>query len=169
MTISGSPYRKSCGPSLALLEVGSGSAGWASAVGRTPAAASTLMPSSRAASAKLPPAAGLAMKSTPPPSGQCLDGRSGAPLSERTDHDNRRRAFGHDSSQRRQPIHARHLDVQSHYVRVEGCYLDQRLQSIVGASHHDDAAISFQVAGDGMVHKGRVVHHQDADELAPGC
>ncbi len=94
-----------------------------------------------------------------------LDSNTGAPLRGGAEHDDRRRALGHDAPQRGQTIHTRHLHVERDHVGMESLDLAQRIQPVVSLAHHSYAGIDIQPLGQPMAHKGRVIHYQDANRL----
>ncbi len=61
---------------------------------------------------------GFASTSTAPNSSACSAARAGR-LRQRTDHHRRQRMEVHQLLQERQPVHARHLDVQREHVRLQ--------------------------------------------------
>ena len=80
----------------------------------------------------------------------------------RTDHD-RYRMLGHDLLQERQPIHARHLDIQGDNIRHLFAHPLRRHKG-VGSGPHD---LDFRVAGEDFAeclsNHGGVVHDKNAN------
>ena len=74
---------------------------------------------------------GLATKSIAPSSIASKRGHR-ARLGQRRDHHHRPRRLDHDLAETRQPVHARHLDVESHDLRVEGTHQLERLHPVAG-------------------------------------
>ena len=70
--------------------------------------------------------------------------RRAARLGERRYHDDRQRLFLHQLAQERQSIHARHLDVERHHVRLHLLDLAEREVAVYGGGDHFNLVVARQ-------------------------
>ena len=81
-------------------------------------------------------------------------------LGQRRNHDNRHWMAAHQLFQEGQPIHARHLDVESEHVRIQGLDLFSRDIRVAGCPNYFKLGVGTKDLREQLAHQRRVVHDQ---------
>jgi hypothetical protein len=94
---------------------------------------------------------------------QGLDGRLGARIRLRADHDDGNARFGEDLPQGLDAVHLGHFDVHGDDVGFDLGGLGHSLASVGRRVDHPETRVALDVPCDGVSHEGRIVDDQDPD------
>ena len=94
---------------------------------------------------------------------QSFESRLARGLRERTDHDHRQRIELHQFLEKRQAVHARHLDIQRQDVRAQADDLVSRNIRIRGRAHYLQIRLRRQGFAQQPADDGRIVDDQHPD------
>ena len=94
---------------------------------------------------------------------QRFEGERPVGLRERRDDHGRHRVVLHELAQERDPVHARHLDIERDHVGLELDDLRPRDVRIAGDAHDLDVGVARELALEDLANDGGVVDDQDAD------
>ena len=89
-------------------------------------------------------------------------------LRQTADHDRRQRMEMHQLLQKRQPVHARHLDIQRQHIRPQRQDLVPRHVGIRRRAHDLDIRLPRQRIRQNAPHDRRIVDNQDAYSAVAG-